>query len=184
MRHFFGRSNIWHLGSAGESIVAGHLEGLGRHHRVLHDIKIPGAWGNIDHIVLGRNGVFALETKNHNGRIECNGDEWVQIKGTYRKYAGSLRNPSRQAKGNARSLREFIEQNRGKVFSHSRPVWVNAVLVFANEEADLHLHKPTVHVMRPHELCDFIRRHGSYNALSAGEVGRLEKLLARYPGMG
>ncbi len=41
-------------------------EGLG----VLHDRRIPGSKANIDHIVVGPAGVFAIDTKRYTGKIE------------------------------------------------------------------------------------------------------------------
>jgi hypothetical protein len=54
------------LGLAGERCVADHLQVLWHQgFRIFHDIPVLGATGpfNIDHVVLGRSGVFVIETK-------------------------------------------------------------------------------------------------------------------------
>ena len=36
----------------------------------LHDRRVPGTRGNIDHIVVGPAGVFVIDAKNYQGKIE------------------------------------------------------------------------------------------------------------------
>jgi hypothetical protein len=58
----------WLRGAEGEEAVGGILESLtadGWH--VIHDVSFGR--GNIDHVVVGPGGVFAVETKSHAGRI-------------------------------------------------------------------------------------------------------------------
>jgi hypothetical protein len=50
--------------------MARRLNSMERHgFRVLHDLQIPGSRANIDHLVIGPPGVFAVDTKNYSGRI-------------------------------------------------------------------------------------------------------------------
>lgn len=151
---YFRISGIWNLGAQGERLVAEHLKGLESPYIVLNDVKLPGVHGNIDHVVLGKNGIFAIETKNHKGLIRCNGDEWVQekvgLRGT--RYVGVLRNPSRQVKRNAFLLKKFIEEHANTA------VYVNPIIVFTNKEAVLELNNPTIPVLRPEGLCHFIKK--------------------------
>jgi hypothetical protein len=61
----------WDQGAVGEETVGealAPLEGAGW--RVLHDVMI-GSRGNIDHVVVGRAGLFTVETKSHGGRIRA-----------------------------------------------------------------------------------------------------------------
>jgi hypothetical protein len=56
------RLSSYGLGYAGERVVADHLRPLERHgYRVFHDVPFAGF--NIDHVVVGPTGVFAIETK-------------------------------------------------------------------------------------------------------------------------
>jgi hypothetical protein len=58
----------WLRGAEGEEAVGGILDRLtadGWH--VIHDVTFGR--GNIDHVVVGPGGVFAVETKSHAGRI-------------------------------------------------------------------------------------------------------------------
>ena len=62
-------TRAWAIGAAGEEKLAAELDkvaGL----RMLHDRRVPGTRGNIDHIVIAPAGVFVVDAKNNQGRIE------------------------------------------------------------------------------------------------------------------
>lgn len=54
-------------GASAEEQVGRVLDGLGEDWRVLHDTSLEH--GNIDHVVLGLGGLFAIETKSHPGPV-------------------------------------------------------------------------------------------------------------------
>lgn len=54
----------WVKGLEGENIVLEQLNTLPENYFVFHDVKLPGGYGNIDHIVVGPTGLFVIETKN------------------------------------------------------------------------------------------------------------------------
>jgi len=64
-----GHVDSWAIGAVGESKVGKRLEKLPPDFKVFHDRKIPGSKANIDHIVVGPTGVFAIETKNVAGKV-------------------------------------------------------------------------------------------------------------------
>lgn len=64
-----GHVDSWAVGAVGESKVGKRLEKLPQDFKVFHDRKIPGSKANIDHIVVGPTGVFAIETKNLAGKV-------------------------------------------------------------------------------------------------------------------
>ena len=170
---YFSYSNIWHLGAMGEENVAKELERLGDSFHTINDFYLPGQRGNFDHIVLGPNGIFLIETKNHKGLISCNGDVWKQRKvgqlGTV--YDGVLKNPSLQVKANAAILNDFIKQRLKK------NIWINPVIVFANDEAELDIKKSTVPVIRPEKLHGFITNYQSKKHLSPQELLEIKNTL-------
>jgi hypothetical protein len=60
----------WRRGAAGEQRTARLLEPLERHGWVvLHDLAVPGSPANIDHLVIGPGGVFAIDSKQYRGRL-------------------------------------------------------------------------------------------------------------------
>lgn len=165
----------WGSGAEGEEKAAEYLGHLDIRYYVLHDVVLPGmVRENIDHVVLGPNGIFVVETKNHKGYITCQGDWWKQRKigrrGT--PYLGNIGSPSKQVKRKAALLSEFI-QDHFKI-----NLYINGIVVFANEEARLKIINPTVAVLRPQELCDFIQY---YRSTSKGiKLEELEALLKPY----
>jgi hypothetical protein len=60
----------WRRGAAGERRTALLLSQLERHGwAVLHDLAVPGSRANIDHLVIGPGGVFAIDSKQYRGRL-------------------------------------------------------------------------------------------------------------------
>ncbi len=60
---------------------------------------MPDGRGNVDHLVMGPNGLFAIETKNYSTFVKCSGDDWF-VNGK------KIRSLSKQAKRNAIAVRE------------------------------------------------------------------------------
>ena len=64
-------TKVWAKGAEGERRVARRLDGLDGEGVVgLHDRRIPRSKANIDHIVVGKNGVYVIDTKRYDGRVE------------------------------------------------------------------------------------------------------------------
>jgi hypothetical protein len=61
----------WARGAGGEVKLARTLERRTARHGValLHDRRVPGSRANIDHIAIGRPGVFVIDAKRYSGRI-------------------------------------------------------------------------------------------------------------------
>lgn len=103
-------------GRDGERLVAERLEELrnaGFH--PLHDI-VAGNF-NIDHILVGPTGVFAIETKTMHKRGGV--DEKAEFTGTEIVVHGASlpRNPIAQAQANANWLRDFLRESTGRSFA-------------------------------------------------------------------
>jgi hypothetical protein len=102
----FAGGGTWSVGAVGEEKVAGTLAMLGDPFHVVHDVFLPNTRGNIDHVVIGPNGVFVLETKNNNGYIACEGDFWVQRKVGRRgtPYSRTHRQPKQAGQGKSNAI--------------------------------------------------------------------------------
>jgi len=171
----YGNYETWSLGAEGEEKVAENLNLLDDRYRVIHDVMLPKMYGNIDHIVLGPNGVFVIETKNHKGFIVCDGDSWNQHKVGRRgtPYLGNIGSPSRQVKRMAIFLRDFIRDHC------EMNLYVNGIVVFTNENAKLRINNPTVAVLRPQEISDFIQSFDS-KTFAHPKLEELEAALRLY----
>ena len=155
-------------GLQGEKQVAKLLKStLSDNYILLNDVFFRDGFGDIDHVVLGPNGLFVIETKNWSGRITCHGDDCQRQNG--RHNAGS---PSRQVKKNATRVRNIIEAS--DKLGHIR-VWVEGIVVLANRNAELHIHEPTIPVLKLHELPDHITSHRSNNVFSPKQLELMGK---------
>ena len=61
-------TRAWAKGSVGERKLAEALAGL-PDVIVLHDRKVPGTRGNIDHLVIARAGLFVVDAKHYDGKL-------------------------------------------------------------------------------------------------------------------
>ena len=69
---YLHKYRIYSGGWEGEKQVAKRLmNSLNDDYYLLNDLYLREGGGDIDHVVLGPNGVFVLETKNWNGSISC-----------------------------------------------------------------------------------------------------------------
>lgn len=67
-------TRAWQRGAEGERRTARHLAGLGEAgFVVLHDRRVPGYGGNLDHVAIGPSGVWAIETKRLSGKVVIDG---------------------------------------------------------------------------------------------------------------
>jgi hypothetical protein len=155
-------------GLEGEKHVAKLLKSaLNDDYYLLNDVYFHDGFGDIDHIVLGPNGLFAIETKNWSGSITCHGDNWQRQSG--RHMGGS---PSRQVKKNATRIRNAIEASDR--LGHLK-VWVEGIVVFVNRAAELHLHEPTVQVLKLRELPNHISSHKINHSYSPRQLELMGK---------
>jgi nuclease-like protein len=61
----------WRRGAAGERRTARLLGPLERQGwTILHDLAVPGSAANIDHLAIGRGGVFVIDSKQYRGRLQ------------------------------------------------------------------------------------------------------------------
>lgn len=89
-------TRAWAIGARGEEKLAEALDGIADL-RVLHDRRVPGTRGNIDHILIAPAGVFVVDAKHYEGRIEIRNKGWF-LRPDYRLYVGR-RDCSRLATG-------------------------------------------------------------------------------------
>jgi hypothetical protein len=130
--------------------ISDALGSLSDEYVVLNDLMLPDGKGNVDHLVMGPNGLFAIETKNYSTFVKCSGDDWF-VNGK------KIRSLSKQAKRNAIAVREAV------VFADqgNRLPFVTALLVFVNGNGRFSIKNPTVPVLRSSELAEFIARYNS-----------------------
>jgi hypothetical protein len=124
-------------GIAGERLVAADLgRALGDDWTLLHGYR--NRRGEIDHLLLGPRGLFAIEVKNINATVHVDGDRWQADK--YDNYGNLVeqrpiadrkgRSPSEQLNEPAADLKRFLHE-RGQ------PVTIQKVVILAHKRSRL-----------------------------------------------
>jgi hypothetical protein len=139
----------WRLGAMGEELVGAELAKLTARDprwRVLHSIPVGRNGVDIDHLVIGPGGVFALNTKHHpRARIWVRGDT-ILVNGASRPY---VRNSRHEAERVARLL---TAQCGCPVTARGVVVAVNASDITVKKTPD------DVHVLGRRRLRRWLRR--------------------------
>ena len=72
------QARTWRRGAAGERRTVRLLDRLTRDgYVVFHDLAVPGSDANVDHLVIGRSGVFVIDTKQWTGEVRQGADGLV-----------------------------------------------------------------------------------------------------------
>ncbi len=91
------RERAWRMGEKGEALVARELALLGHAWHVLHAIPVGLEGSDIDHVVIGPPGVFALNAKHHkNAAIWVGGDVFM-VNGHREPYVRNSRHEAQRA---------------------------------------------------------------------------------------
>ena len=164
---YLHKYRIYSGGWEGEKSVAKLLsKTLSDDYYLINDVYLHDGGGDIDHIVLGPNGVFVLETKNWSGKITCNGDQW-QRPGK-RNFKGS---PSRQVKRNAAKIRNIIDSSQLKPLG----IRVEGIVVFTNNHSSLNINNPTVPILKLQQLPSHITAQKTYNSYTSQQLEQIGK---------
>ncbi len=163
---YWRKYNKYKLGYEGEKQVTESLKvELSDDYHLINDVNLPPYnRGNIDHIVLSPKGVFAIETKNHRGKITCYGDEWlIRYRGknrgsTEREFNFTLGSPSAQVRNNAFRIKTVIESLEPL---RNKRIWVQGIVVFPNKDAELDKNElpSNVEVFYMNELSNFLKNY-------------------------
>jgi hypothetical protein len=167
-------------GAAGERLVAEELA------RVLDDqwTLLRGyrnRRGEIDHVLVGPRGLFAIEVKNQNATVDCAGDQWWSTK--YDKYGNVVGPRQQMADRRGRSpsvqLNEPASQLAAVLGSRHHPVAIRRIVVLTHPRAQLRsCTRPTV------DICTSVPQlrkllNDSPVAIAAAERAELARLIIR-----
>ena len=165
--YYLRKYRIYNGGMQGEKSVAKLLsKTLSNDYYLINDLYLHDGGGDIDHIVLGPNGVFVLETKNWSGKITCYGDEW-QRPGRH-----NMGSPSRQVKRNAAKIKRIIDSSPTL---SSLGIWVEGIVVFTNNHASLNINNPTVPILKIQQLPNHITTHKTNNNYTRQQLEQIGK---------
>ena len=138
-------------GADGEGLTADGLSNLPDTYSVFHDVTHPCIGGNIDHIVVGPTGVFALETKNWRGMVTLSGAGNITVDGQHDKTK-----EGKAALARAAELKKKIEA------LSNISTFVQAVMVFPNASVSVQPEtRCALNVQRLDRLEEFLKRPSS-----------------------
>ena len=148
-------------GARGEVYTAAHLDLLPDSYQVFHDVKADQ--GNLDHVVVGPTGVFAVETKN-----------WAAV--VTRDNGGELLHNNRPTdKRNVGYLKSRIRWLKAAIKREDLFVYGLVVFPRADLQTDADERKDTVDCLLLKDLCQHIQ--GKPNQLSRQEVTQIAAFL-------
>ncbi len=165
-------TSAWAYGARGERALGAFLDPLRDEGiAVLHDRRIPGSRANIDHVVVSAAGVFVIDAKNYQRRVEYRDrGGWFSV--DERLYVGG-RDKTSLVKGMAKQATAV----RTALGGLTADVPVTQVICFVAAEWSL-LARPfrfgDVHVARPGALVKLIHADG----MLGPRVGDIERRLA------
>ena len=134
----------WFIGAFGEwrvKIALGKTVEGSRY--VINNLMLQskdGKTSQIDHILINKNGIFVIETKNYSGRIygDEHSNEWTQVL-NYGKVKYKLYNPIKQNATHIYRLKEVVKNKNIKyhsiiVFAKGNTEYINANNVYSISE--------------------------------------------------
>jgi len=127
--------------------------GLDNSYVLINDVVLPERMGNIDHILVGPNSVFVIETKSY---------RWHYLN----------RFPIRQVIGSAISLRQFLKKQT------QLDIFIPAILVSTDPNATTSQSSSTVNVITLRNLCAFIKdQRNQYSLDSEAKKNLIHEIL-------
>lgn len=172
-------AKIWRAGLKGQEKVEEVLSVLPDEYVLINNLSLPFKNCDIDHLLLGPNGIFLLETKHYKGDVSCVVDSWEYQKvgkngGLYKGY---INNPSRQLKRNIWELKTFFDKKSKRVFGVTPfPYWIQGIIVFTNAETELTMKEETVKILKINQLLKHIQTTREYR-VSKEEIQKIAQLL-------
>lgn len=159
-------------GLKGERKALKQLSKLPKDYYVFTDlnINIDNRASQVDHVVVGYNGVFVIETKNLKGSVSGVPGERVIIQSKIGKnggeYSKKIYNPIKQVSTHVYRVSELLKREDIRV-------WVQGVVFFVNEDAKVRLDSKEIPVFSSSDLGD--RRILEYIINYRNRDGKLSK---------
>ncbi len=146
------RQKIRHFGDLAEETVKEYLEKEFPGAAIFHNVflKTRNASTQIDHILISKWGLFIIETKSHNGRINIGKREWVQI---YGEKVVHFHSPVLQNESHQRALKNILAKHRTL-----KKIPVRGLVVFTSKKVQFS--KKITGVLRLDELAPYIKSGG------------------------
>jgi hypothetical protein len=152
-------------GAAGEVLIGYLLEGLPDDYWVIHGLKLKPQYGDIDHIVVGPTGVYAIDTKNWRGVVTADGKGELLLNG---------KPPDKPA---IRNLIRAIMTIKDEIKFHSTfNPYIHALLVFPVARVEAKWGQTeSVHCVRADQLYKYIVENKKGKKLPPKEIDAISQ---------
>lgn len=163
------RAAITAAGAEGERHTAHQLRFIGGEYRVLHGLRVTAGQSTqeFDHIVVGPNGVFHIDSKHWSGDIE------FSEKGVTRSNGGKNEDPTGQLYRHEYVLKELLRRS-------GMQAEVVGIICFTHPGCNLIGKSPAFETLKADRLLHFIKTYRSRRPLSAEQVRRIAGLIEEH----
>ncbi len=145
-------------GATGETLVGFILEGFPDDYRVIHDLTTP--FGNVDHVVVGPYGAYAIDTKNWKGVVAADGNGELLLNGK----------PTQKTEVRNLSRTIMNVKDKVKVLSALDP-YIQGVLAFPSAWIDAKWGTTDhIHCVKDEQLYDYIVENKKGRRFSSKEI--------------
>jgi hypothetical protein len=153
----------WAVGYLGEAEVGERLAGLDGRWRVLHAVPLGVRSKDLDHLVIGPGGMFAMNTKRHPGaRVTVKGRDALYVNGNWKPYL-------RDARRDAATVRDLL--------TPAGPIDVQAVICLVDGRLTVTTPGEGVHVVDVDDVVGWLT--GLPDIVDADLVNRVYDLARR-----
>jgi hypothetical protein len=136
-------------GIRGEDQLANEFHNLPNGYTVFQDVKLPNTQRNIDFVVVGPTGIYAIEVKNVNGIISFDGQNLFCNKQLLER-----KNVIQQVRDEYWGLHDYLVKNLGS------DIFVTPLLVFTNQSVFENIKSGKmisgIHILHLHDIFRFI----------------------------
>lgn len=139
--HFRNRAGQTGAGIRGEKHSLSLLAGLPDGYTVIPNfqLEVNGRRTELDHLIVGRNGIFVVETKNYRGTLFGNVSDKDLTKEKFARknsYSQAVRNPVLQVKREISILKDYLRAHGCDHFVHGIVYYANADFQYAVQGED------------------------------------------------
>jgi hypothetical protein len=154
-------------GAAGEALVGYILESLPNDYVVIHGLKPKPYYGDIDHVVIGPSGVYAIDTKNWRGVVTADGKGELLLNGKSTKKP-EVKNLTRTIMSIREEIKVLFELN----------LYIRGVLAFPAARVEARWGSTGhVHCVTDEKLYEYIFERKKEKKLSQKEIESISQAL-------
>jgi hypothetical protein len=162
--HYERERMNWRKGAVGECLVADVLSALSDQYWVINDITTGS--GNLDHVVVGPTGVFAIETKHWRGTVAAGSDGELLLNGktTSTPNVGQL------------VRRTMAVREQVMALTRRDELFIKAVMVFPRARVDALFGTTShVHCLTDERVCEYIEDPKFSRKLNPEEIDQIAR---------